>query len=179
MSLYIALLRGVNVGGRGKVAMTELKVLLADLGFENPRTLLQSGNAVFGAARAMPEALETKLHKAIAERFEVNTELFVWTPQDWDALIAANPFPAEAKTDPARLLAWVTKDAPSAKAVQALRDANPGRETMQAKGRVLYIHFPDGQGESKLPSLIDRHMPGRGTGRNWNTVLKLQAMVRD
>ncbi len=69
------------------------------------------------------------------------------------------------------------KQAPTAKAVEGLRNANPGRETMQAKGRTLYIYFPDGQGNSKLTSLIDRHMPGRGTGRNWNTVLKLQAMV--
>ena len=177
MSLYIALLRGVNVGGHGKVAMADLKAMLADMGFDEPRSLLQSGNLVFGAPRAKPEALETRLHKEISARFDLKTELFVRSPQEWADLIAGNPFAAEARTDPGRLLAWVMKQAPTAKAVEGLRNANPGPETMQAKGRTLYIYFPEGQGNSKLTSLIDRHIPGRGTVRNWNKVLKLQAMV--
>ena len=177
MSQFIALLRGVNVGGNGKLPMAELKALLAEMGYDNPRTLLQSGNAVFGATRAKPETLETKLHKAIAERFEINTELFVRTPEEWDALIAANPFKSEAKKDPARLLAWVMKQPANAKAVEAMCAANKGNEVVQFKDRTLYIYFPDGQGNSKLA--MDRFMPSRGTGRNWNTVLKLQAMAAD
>ncbi|HWE45170.1 MAG TPA: DUF1697 domain-containing protein [Caulobacteraceae bacterium] len=175
MSQFIALLRGVNVGGNGKLPMTELKALLIELGYDNPRTLLQSGNAVFGASRTKPDALETKLHKAIVERFAVNTELFVRTPQEWDAVVAGNPFKAEAINDPARLVAWVMKAPATAKAVEALRASNKGTEVVQAKDRTLYIYYPDGQGHSKLA--MDRHMPSRGTGRNWNTVLKLQAMV--
>ncbi len=102
MSLYIALLRGVNVGGHGKVAMADLKTMLADMGFAEPRSLLQSGNLVFGAQRAKPEALETWLHKEISARFDLKTELFVRSPEAWDDLVAGNQFTAEAKTDPGR-----------------------------------------------------------------------------
>jgi uncharacterized protein (DUF1697 family) len=177
MSLFVALLRGVNVGGRGKVAMAELKALTAELGYDEPRTLLQSGNLVFGAKAAKPDALEAKLHKAITDRFGINTELFVRTPKEWAELVEANPFSAFAAKDPARMLAWVMKAPPTKASVDALRAANPGPESMEARGRTLYITFPQGQGTSKLPALIDRHMPGRGTGRNWNTVLKLLEMV--
>jgi uncharacterized protein (DUF1697 family) len=178
MSSYIALLRGVNVGGHGKVAMADLKTMLAAMGFANPRSLLQSGNLVFDAkAGTSAGALEKKLHAEIVKRFALKTELFVRTPKEWDELVAGNPFTTEAKNDPSRLLAWVMKEAVPAKAVDNLRDANPGREALKAKGRTLYIYFAGGQGDSKLPSLIDKHMPSRGTGRNWNTVLKLQALV--
>jgi uncharacterized protein (DUF1697 family) len=180
MGTFIALLRGVNVGGRGKVAMAELKAMLAEIGFDAPQSLLQSGNLVFGARGGKAEALEKRLHAEITERFAINTELFVRTPDEWRDLVAQNPLKSQAKTDPARLHAWVMKQAPDRAAVEALRAANAkvgGPEIIEARDRVLYIHFPDGAGASKLSGLIDRHMPTRGTGRNWNTVLKLLAMV--
>ena len=179
MSLFIALLRGVNVGGHGKVAMADLKVMLGEMGFDQPRTLLQSGNLVFGAkAGTSTEALEEKLHAEIVKRFTLNTELFVRTPAEWADLVADSPFKAQAKSDPARLLAWVMKTAPDKAAIDALRAANKGPEKLEVRGRTLYIYFPDGQGNSKLAlGLLDKHMPSRGTGRNWNTVMKLLALA--
>ena len=179
MSLFIALLRGVNVGGHGKVAMADLKAMLGDMGFGDPRSLLQSGNLVFDAkAGSATESLEKKLHAEIVKRFALNTELFVRTPKEWEVLVAESPFKAQAKLDPARLLAWVMKTAPDKAAIDALRAANKGPEKLEVRGRTLYIYFPDGQGNSKLAlGLLDKHMPSRGTGRNWNTVLKLLAMV--
>ncbi len=182
MSDYIALLRGVNVGGAGKLPMADLRVLMAKAGFEDPRTLLQSGNLVIGVkGKATTEALEKKLHAEITKAFKVNTELFVRTPAEWAKLIKENPFTDFAAKDPGRFLVWVMKEKPDAKHLKALLADHNGPEEIESRGRRLYITFPDGQGNSRLAArgLLDKHMPSRGTGRNWNTVLKLQAMVEN
>ena len=77
MTRHVALLRAVNVGAHGKVAMADLRVLLADLGLGDPRTLLQSGNAVFDAGRARPAAIERQVEEALAERFGLKTDVMV------------------------------------------------------------------------------------------------------
>jgi uncharacterized protein (DUF1697 family) len=90
----------------------------------------------------------------------------------------ANPFPEEAKRDPGRLIAMCLKGKPALDAVDALRSAISGPERVQVIGRELYIVYPDGMGQSRLTTaLIDRTLGVRGTARNWNTVLKLGALV--
>ena len=94
------------------------------------------------------------------------------------AVVADNPFPNEAKNDPGHLLVVVLKDAPDRAAVAALQKAIKGREVVKAKGRQAYIVYPDGVGHSKLTmTLIEKTLGTRGTGRNWNTVLKLRALT--
>lgn len=174
----IALLRAVNVGGRTPVAMADLRALLAALGFEDVRTVLQSGNLVFGAAGADPGALEARLERELAARLGVTTDVLVRTAAQWRALVAANPFAAEARRDPGRLVAVVLKAAPRAKAAAALRAAIVGRERVEVRGREAYVVYPDGQGRSKLTlPLIEKHVGCRATARNWNTVLKLAALA--
>jgi uncharacterized protein (DUF1697 family) len=96
---------------------------------------------------------------------------------EWRAIIAKNPFPAEAKRDPARLIMFCLKTAPGAKAFAALQAAIKGPERVLGVGRHAYIYYPDGQGRSKLTvAMIDKAI-GAGTGRNWNTVLKLAALT--
>jgi|SRR5215813_758027 len=179
MPTQIALLRGVNVGGKAMVAMAELRELFAELGFADARTLLQSGNVVFEAPSAQtPAALEQKLEAAAAKRFDRPIDFFVRSAKDWAGVIAKNPFPAEAQRDPAHLVLMALKAAPSAAAVKALKAAIKGRETVNAAGRHAYIVYPDGIGRSKLTNaLIERTLGTRGTGRNWNTALKLAEMV--
>ncbi len=173
----VALLRAVNVGGR-MVAMAELKALAADLGLGDPRTLLQSGNLVFRADTGTDAELEARLETAIAERLGVRTDVHVRGAADLDQIIARNPFPKEAESDPGHLLVMFLKSAPPAAAVEALQAAVKGRETVRAAGRQAYIVYPDGVGQSKLTNaVIERHVGGLGTGRNWNTVLKLAAAV--
>lgn len=176
-SLYVAFLRAVNVGGR-MVAMADLRELAADLGFEEPRTLLQSGNLLFRARGASPGRLETLLEREAAKRFGFEIHYMVRTPNELAAAIAANPFPDAARTDPGHLVLLFLKAAPSAAAVDALRAAIKGRETVAAHGKHAFIVYPDGIGRSRLTNaVIERHL-GRSTGRNWNTVLKLAAMAR-
>lgn len=178
MAIYIALLRGVNVGGNKKVAMADLRKLLADLRFANPQSLLQSGNLVFESDARNTAQLERLLETEANKRLKLQTEFFVRTAREWTAAVAANPFPTEAKRDPARLVLVALKDSPSPTAVKALQAAIKGRETVRAKGQHAYIYYPDGQGQSKLTAaVIDKHLATRATARNWNTTLKLAALA--
>ena len=175
--LRVALLRAVNVGGR-MVAMTGLKAVAAEIGLGDPRTLLQSGNLVFGADRGTDSALEARLEAAIQERLGVRTDVHVRDAAAMAGIVARNPFPDEAGRDPGHLLVMFLKSAPTASAVEALQAAIKGRETVRAAGRQAYIVYPDGVGRSKLTNaVIERHIGGLGTGRNWNTVLKLAALA--
>ena len=172
----IALLRAVNVGGR-KLLMAELRQLAADLGLEAPRTLIQSGNLVFGSAMDGAE-LETLLERETLARLGIATDFIVRGPEAWRDLIAANPHRDMAKHDPAHLMVMVLKSAPGETDVEALKAWIPGREALVAVGRQLYITYPDGAGESKLTNTaIERRLGVRGTSRNWNTVTKLGAML--
>ena len=179
MTTYIALLRGVNVGGHNMVAMQELRKLCERLGLENATTLLQSGNLVFQSASRDASALEARLEQETAKRLGVKPSYFVRTADEWASLVKRNPFREEAERDPGHLLAVLMKQAPGAGAIKALRAAIVGRELVEARGRDGYFFYPDGVGRSKLtPNLIERHLGGSGTARNWNTVLKLLALTR-
>ena len=178
MARYALFLRGINVGGRNKVAMADLRALLEREGFANVATLLQSGNAVFTGDSKPTTALEGHIEKAIAKTMKVECDCIVRTAKEWATLIAANPFPTEAKHDPAHLLVVLLKAAPPASAVTALRAAIKGRETTSTAGPQLYAVYPDGIGNSKLTlPLIEKHLGTRGTGRNWNTVLKVAELL--
>ena len=175
---WIALLRGVNVGGHKQVAMGDLRALLAGLGFSQPRSLLQSGNLVFGCDARSGADLERLLEAEIGRRLGLQIDLFVRSAEEWRAIVKRNPFTREASSDPGHLLVLCLKDAPGRDAVTALRAAITGSETVSADGRQAYFVYPDGAGRSRLTNaLIERKLATRGTARNWNTVLKLAALA--
>jgi len=178
MKTYIALLRAINVGGNSKIAMADLKSMLEDLGYANPQSLLQTGNLVFQAKESSAAKLEAKLEQAAAERFDLETDVLVRTAAEWQEAIAANPFPKEAVSDPSHLLIMPLKAAPTKQAMKELQAAIPGRESVAAVGRELYLVYPDGIGRSKLTNkFIESRLKTRGTGRNWNTALKLASLA--
>lgn len=178
MTTHIGLLRAVNLGPHNKVAMSDLRDLLAGLGMEDARTLLLSGNVVFRSDRQTPPKLEGLLEKAAAKRFGFETDFFVRTASDWRAVIAANPFPEEARRDPGHLLVMFLKEPPDRAAVTALQKRIKGREIVRTKNREAYIVYPEGIGRSRLTSaLIESGLGTRATGRNWNTVVKLGALA--
>jgi len=175
---HVALLRAVNLAGYNKVGMADLKALLIGLGFEDAQTLLQSGNIVFTGGNKTTASLEQALQRAAAKQLELETDFFVRTAKEWQAIVDANPFPREATDDPSHLLAVILKDEVSAANVTALQKAIVGREVVRAKGRCAYIVYPDGIGRSKLTTaIIEKKLGTRGTARNWNTVLKLQTLA--
>ncbi len=139
MTVHIGLLRGVNVGGRTQVAMADLRAMMAELGLGEARTLLQSGNVVFRSSRRKGAALERALEVGASDRLGLRTDFFVRTATQWDAIVAANPFPDEAERDPSHLVMMALKDPAEAKALKALRAAISGPEVIAAEGRQLYI----------------------------------------
>jgi uncharacterized protein (DUF1697 family) len=184
MTTHIALLRAVNVAGHQKLAMSDLRDIVAKLGFAGVRSLLQSGNLVFrndprSPARASAE-IERLLEAGLKKRLGIETDFFVRSAAELKAVIAKNPFRKEAERDPAHLVAMFLKGAPSPKQVAALEQAIVGPEKFRVEGKLAYIVYPNGIGNSKLTNaLLDRKLETRGTGRNWNTVLKLAAMSEE
>ncbi len=178
MTTYIAVLRGINVGGHKPVAMSDLRGLLEELGFSDVRTLLQTGNLVFPGGARTGGALERLLETEAAKRLDLKTTFLVRTAKEWQAVIAKNPFREEAKSDPGHLVVAFLKDAPQASAVRSLQAAIRGPEIIRAQGKQLYIVYPAGIGRSKFTNkLIEDTLDTRATGRNWNTVLKLAALA--
>lgn len=175
MTHRIILFRGMNTGGvRAPVA--EQRAMAEEMGLRNPRTLLASGNLVVESDRE-PAALETDVEAAMAARFGLNIAAIVRTPDQWERMIAANPFPDEAKTAPSRLLVMLMKAGLRPGALEALRVFATGEERVEHAGGALFFWHTDGIGRSKMAEKAQPRLIGMGTGRNWNTVLKLAEMV--
>ena len=176
--IYIALIRGINLGGKTMVAMADLRSVSGKLGFQNPRTLMQSGNLLVESTASTAE-VEARLEKGMARHLGREFEFFVRSPKEWDAIIKANPFSKEAKADPGRLVLLCLKQQVTPAAMKELQSKIPGRESVAGRGREAYAYYPDGQGQSKFTTaLIDRTLGTRCTARNWNTVLKLAGMAK-
>jgi len=178
MTTYVALLRGINVGGHKQISMADLRDLLTRLGFADIRSLLQSGNLVFGATGRTAAQLERLLEAEAAKRLGLQTDFFVRSAKEWKGVVANNPFSKEAARDPGHLVVMFLKDAPKDTDVKALQAAIAGHEVVRAGGKHLYIVYPEGIGRSRLTNaVIDKLLGTRGTGRNWNTVLKLARLA--
>ncbi len=179
MTTHIALLRGINVGGHKKVTMSDLRGLLAELGFDDARSLLQSGNLVFRSNAQTGGGLERLLEIQAEKHLDLRTTFLVRSAKEWEAVIAHNPFHDEADSDPSHLVVVFSKDEPQVNALKALQSAIKGPEIIRAVGRQLYIVYPAGVGRSRLTlDLIEDKLGTRGTGRNWNTVLKLAVLAQ-
>jgi uncharacterized protein (DUF1697 family) len=178
MAAYVALLRAVNLAGHNAVSMADLKAVAAGAGLSEPRTLLQSGNLVFGSSARSSAGLEKVLEAALAKELDLQTPVVVRSLAEWRAAITANPYAAEARKEPGHVLLMPLKGAPPSAGLKALQGAIVGRETVKAVGSALYLVYPDGIGRSKLTSaLIEKKLGVAGTARNWNTVLKVLAAL--
>lgn len=184
MARHVALLRGINVGGRNRLAMADLRSVMEGLGHQDLATYIQSGNAVF-SAEGDPAALGTELAQAIAGRLEVRPHVVVLTLEDLAGVVAANPFPEV--TDPKALHAGLRHDDPGDRArgvVEAARaraDERGEGEDAQLVGRTLYLRTPAGLGRSDLAAQLGRAggplaASEATTLRNWATVTRLLAM---
>lgn len=175
----VALLRGINVGGSARVPMAELRELFDSLGLTDVATYVQSGNVVFTAASLDAAKLAGALEKEIAAAFKVRSSVLVRTGRELAAIGSRHPFEADEPT-PAKLHVVFLRGAPSKERAAALDpDRSPG-DRFALRGRELYVHYPNGQGRSKLTvDYIEKALGTVGTARNWNTVQKLRAMVTE
>ena len=152
--------------------MAELRAALEKAGFDDVRTLLASGNVVL-SSKLKGAKLEAKLEEVILDGLGLKTDVFVRTGDELDAIMAANPFKAFTKTTPTFMVVNFMRAPATQAEMEAMeKSALTGEEIAQGKG-CLYIKFPNGQGPSKLK------LPKLGSARNWNTVSKLAAAVRE
>lgn len=173
MTAYVALLRAVNVGGRG-MKMADLRALFADLGYADARTHLQSGNVVFAATGERADIAAT-IEAGIVDRFGFRAEAILRTANEMKRLATRNPFPEMAASDPSHLVVMFLAGLPTAEDRAALRVAWKGPERWQAVGADLFICYPAGIGTSKLKLKLKTP----GTGRNWKVVGALAAMLAE
>lgn len=179
MARWVALLRGVNVGGKTALPMAQLRRLLCDLGFTDVRTLLASGNAVFDAEGLNASEIETLLEREAAARIGLSTDFLVRSDTDMAAVVSNNPFPDVGDVRADQLVVAFGRTGAPADVPQRLVAFYDGPERIVVCGREMYIHFPDGQGRSKLwPAMAKLGLNGIGTARNWNTILKVNAALQ-
>ena len=174
---YAAFLRGINVGGKNKVGMADLRKMAAGAGLDRPQTLLQSGNLIFEGDERSESKLETLLEERHIETFGFAVDYHVRSLDHLGRIVGQNPFAREAEDDPSHLVVAFFKSPLRAEACETLRTAIRGREVFHEAGREAYVVYPDGIGDSKLTNaMLDSKLGQRGTARNWNTVLKLLAL---
>lgn len=175
-TIFVGLLRGINVGGHNKMPMAELRSLLSTIGLDQVQTYIQSGNLVFISADAQKD-IESRIEQAIKRRFHLTIPVLVRSAADWCDYAECNPFPDAVKTEPNRVMLALSKKPPISGVADALQKRTTDGETIIRTGNALWIHFPNGVGKSKLtPALLDRHAGSPVTLRNWLTVLKLREL---
>lgn len=177
MLTYICLLRGINVGKK-QIKMADLKLLFETMGFTDVQTLLQSGNVVMKSTETEVSILATRIEAAIIERYGFESKILLRTPEQWRETTAHHPFTAEQLTEPSKILVTFLREAPTPSAIETLMAFNTELEQLHIIGREVYAFFPEGMGRTKLDNnTVERKLKTVGTGRNWNTVMKLAAMV--
>jgi len=177
MRTYIALFRGINVGGTNVLSMKDLVTLLESTGSQNVKTYIQSGNAVFQNKEENVSLLSNKIRAAIKKNHGLEPQVILLKPEEIARAIEANPFP-EAESEPKTLHVHFLASMPKNPDLGALESIKGDRELFALKDRVFYLHAPDGIGRSKLAANAEKLLGVAITGRNWRTVCKVMAMAK-
>ena len=173
MTTYIALLRGINVGGNRKIHMADLRVTFAEAGCAEVASYIQSGNLVF--AHPADADLAERLERAIEAATGFDVPVILRTAEAWEGVIDANPYPG---VDPTKLHVAFLAEPPAPAVVAGFDSTRFAPEEFAVVGREVYLHLPDGMGRAKLPPALPL-IRGVGTARNWRTVLKLAELSSD
>jgi uncharacterized protein (DUF1697 family) len=176
MNTYIVLLRGINVGGRNALPMKELVAILEDLGCQNVRTYIQSGNVVLQATEATAAGLAGQITLKVSKHRGFEPGVVLLVREDFEEAVAANPFP-EAETDPKTLHVGFLETAPAGPDLEKLESFKKENERFLLSGKLFYLHAPDGVGRSRLAANAERLLGVPMTARNWRTVGKIKEMA--
>jgi uncharacterized protein (DUF1697 family) len=176
VSTWIALFRGINVGGKNSLPMKSLTATLEAEGLSQIRTYIQSGNVVFESRAGTASSLAARIARAVAQAHGFAPKVFVLVASDLKRAAAANPFPA-GEAEPNRLHLFFLAEKPKSADLTALNRLRAGREMFEIRGKVFYMYAPDGMGASKLGAAAERHLGVDATARNWRTVAALLAMA--
>jgi len=177
MNTWIALFRGINVGGAHMVPMKQLVLLLEKNGCCDVRTYIQSGNAIFRSKLSDPARVERRLAEAVAGSHGFEPRVMALTRRELETAAAENPF-VRASQDPKSVHLFFLAAPPEKADVKGLAALRQGSERFELKGRVFYLHTPDGFGKSKLAERAERLLGIAATARNWRTVTTLVEMAQ-
>ena len=183
MASHLALLRGINVGGRNRVPMAELREIVTSLGHTSVRTYIQSGNVLFSTAKSDTAELAAALEGAIADAFGLAVSVVVLSRDELARILDGNPYPGEPNPKLVHVVFLNAEPPPDLldriNAAQGAVAAKGSRDTVTAAGHALFLHTPDGYGTSELSQALFRIIgpPGKSgiaaTARNWTTATKL------
>jgi uncharacterized protein (DUF1697 family) len=181
MTVYVSMLRGVNVGGSGLIKMEPLREAYESIGLTDVRTLLQSGNVLFRSGLKDRQRLVKRIMQEIERRFDLQVEVILRTLAEVASIVDRGPV-LSPRADKRKLLVMFLSSVPDAAAQAALRKWHKDKELkelLELRGPEIYLYYPEGVGRSKLTgAVIESKLDTAGTARNWNTLLKLVEVGR-
>jgi uncharacterized protein (DUF1697 family) len=177
MTTYIAMLRGINVGGHKIIKMERLRALFENLGFAHVKTYVQSGNVVFETDES-PAGLAAKIEGRILDEFGFEVPVMTKSSQELKDIAKRNPFVKDPAIDQAKLHVTFLSDDPPPNALELLHPLVAGVEQVRLVKRAVYLYCPNGYGNTRLTNTtIERKLSCRATTRNWATTNKLIALA--
>ncbi len=178
MKTWIALLRGINVGGSHLLPMKQLAALLAKAGCRDVKTYIQSGNAVFRSPMSDASRMAARVQAAVLASHGFEPRVLVLDLNELQRAAAANPFP-EAVSSPRSLHLFFLAERPKNPDLESLERVKARSESFALKGRIFYLHTPEGFGTSKLVQRVERDLGVEATARNWSTVSAVLELARE
>lgn len=172
---YIALLRGINVGKAKRVAMGDLRTLVAGLGYSEVATLLNSGNVVFSGAAGKTAAAASAIEQALVRKLGVAARVMVLSSEELDEVMRENPL-VDVATEHSRLLVFFLADPAARASLSALEQLDWTPEALALGSRAAYVWCPAGMIESSAVAALGKLLGDSTTSRNWNTISKLKAL---
>ena len=177
---FIALLRGINVGGQKSIKMTDLVHLFESLGMENVRTYVQSGNVLFEHASATSAQIARRIEKKIEQTYGSDVSVIIRTPVELKKVISRNPFLKKSGVQTDRLYVTFLSEVPNARSVAALDIPKDPQEKFTIAGKEVYLYCPNGYGNSKLNNTtFEKKLNVVATTRNWKTTTMLLELSQE
>jgi uncharacterized protein (DUF1697 family) len=176
---FVALLRGINIGGHKIIKMDQLRKAFQELGYEDVATYVQSGNVVFRTPAKISESLGKKIEEMLLRQFSMSVPVIVRTAKEVGGVLRNNPFLKERGIDVTRLHVTFLSHAPQKAALKGLDAIKAGPDRFHCCGQEIYLYCPNGFGGTKLSiNAFEKVLAVDATTRNWNTVNKLNEMAR-
>jgi uncharacterized protein (DUF1697 family) len=180
LTVYVVMLRGINVGGRKIVQMEKLRGTFEALGFSRVKTYVQSGNVVFDASTASPQILSKKINQKILNDFGFSVPLVLRSSDEIRKIVRNNPFLKRPGIDQSKLHVTFLSELPAKAGVGKLDSLNANPDQFLVQGREIFLYCPTGYGRTKLSNnAIEKALSVQATTRNWNTVSTLEKMASE
>ena len=179
MAVYVAMLRGINVGGHKRIKMEQLRKSFEALGFEQVKTYIQSGNVVFNTAKLASAGLSKRIEASILGDFGHSVSVILRTLDEMGETIETNPFMKKRGIDQAKLHVMFLPESPVPSDLKQLERLTAAPDQSRCLGKEIYLYLPNGVAESLASNPLERRLLKRATMRNWRTVGNLYRMCLD